>query len=112
VLDLVRATQVPDWSAEREVFGADHAHVGAYLLGIWGLSDGIVEPVAFHHHPDDHLAAGFGAVTAVHVANALAEFPARPVDLASEVTGLDQTYLTRENLLPRFTRWRALCTEA
>ena len=99
---------MPDWSAERDVFGADHAHVGAYLLGIWGLSDGIVEAVAFHHHPGDSLASGFCAVTAVHVGNALAELQMRSGDGTGEVTGLDQAYITRENLLPRLSRWREL----
>ncbi|MBA3754367.1 MAG: HDOD domain-containing protein, partial [Nitrospira sp.] len=82
VLELAHTTQVPDWTAEREVFGADHAHVGAYLLGIWGLSDGIVEAVAFHHHPGDNLAGGFSAVAAVHVGNALAETQTRLGDAA------------------------------
>lgn len=113
VLDLMRTTQVPDWSAEREVFGADHAHVGAYLLGIWGLSDGIVETVAFHHHPGECLASGFCAVTAVHVSNASAETQSRIGDSATEeVAGLDQTYLMRENFLSRLTRWRELCAVA
>ena len=113
VLDLMRTTQVPDWSAEREVFGADHAHVGAYLLGIWGLSDGIVETVAFHHHPGECLASGFCAVTAVHVSNASAETQSRLGDGATEeVAGLDQTYLMRENFLSRLTRWRELCAVA
>jgi HD-like signal output (HDOD) protein len=112
VLELVRMTAVPDWSAEREVFGADHAHVGAYLLGIWGLGDGIVEAVAFHHHPADYKAPGFSAVTAVHLANALAETQTRPNDGADDVIGLDQAYLTRENLLPKLSRWRELCIAA
>jgi hypothetical protein len=29
---LMRTTQVADWQAEQEVFGADHTHVGAYCL--------------------------------------------------------------------------------
>ncbi len=29
-----------------------HAEIGAYLLGIWGFSDNIVEAVAFHHSKD------------------------------------------------------------
>ena len=37
--------------AERKVLGASHAEIGAYLLGLWGLPDAIVEPVAFHHEP-------------------------------------------------------------
>jgi HD-like signal output (HDOD) protein/ActR/RegA family two-component response regulator len=110
VLDLVRTTSVSDWSAERQVFGADHAHVGAYLLGIWGLSDGIVETVAFHHHPGDYVATGFGAITAVHVANAIAEAQGN-ADCMGEV-GVDKVYVERENFSPRLSRWRELCVAA
>jgi putative nucleotidyltransferase with HDIG domain len=38
--------------AEREVIGASHAQVGAYLLGIWGLPYTVVEAVAHHHAPE------------------------------------------------------------
>ena len=110
VLDLVRTTSVSDWSAERQVFGADHAHVGAYLLGIWGLSDGIVETVAFHHHPGDYVATGFGAITAVHVANAIAEAQGN-ADCMGEV-GVDKVYVERENFSLRLSRWRELCVAA
>ena len=109
VLDLVRTRSVPDWSAEREVFGADHAHVGAYLLGIWGLSDGIVETVAFHHHPGDCLAAGFGAITAVHVANALAEAQTHGM---ADIVGVDKLYVERQHFSLRLGRWRELCAAA
>jgi HD-like signal output (HDOD) protein len=109
VLDLARTRSVPDWSAEREVFGADHAHLGAYLLGVWGLSDGIVETVAFHHHPGDCLVAGFGAITAVHVANALAEAQAHGM---AEIAGVDKVYVERQHLSLRLGRWRELCAAA
>lgn len=112
VLDLARTTHVPDWSAERVVFGADHAHVGAYLLGIWGLNDGIVEAVAFHHHPGEYLAAGFCAVTAVHAGNALAEAQGHTGDGGCELPGLDHGYTERENFSPRLNRWRELCTSS
>jgi len=36
---------------ERESFGFDHADVGGYLLGLWGLPPAVVEAVAFHHFP-------------------------------------------------------------
>jgi HD-like signal output (HDOD) protein len=32
-----------------------HAELGAYLLGLWGISDNIVEAVAFHHNPSKLL---------------------------------------------------------
>ncbi len=38
---------------EREIFGFDHAMVGAELLWHWRLPESIIEPVACHHSPDD-----------------------------------------------------------
>ena len=112
VLELTRARQMPDWAAERDIFGADHAHVGAYLLGIWGLGDGIVEAVAFHQHPRDYKASGFQAVTAVHIGNALAETHASAGPGTGEILNLDQNYLAREHLLTQIPRWRELCAAA
>ncbi len=88
--------------AEREVFGASHAEVGAYLLGLWGLADPIVEAVAFHHQPGRCLGRGFEPLTAVHVANAveLAGAGEPPVDLE---------YLTRLGLAERLPDWLAAC---
>lgn len=48
-LEISRRSKKPLHEAEREVIGATHAEVGAYLLGAWGLPYSIVEPVAFHH---------------------------------------------------------------
>ncbi len=45
--------------AELSTWGATHAEIGAYLLGLWGLPFQIVEAVAQHHAParsdDDRL---------------------------------------------------------
>jgi HD-like signal output (HDOD) protein/CheY-like chemotaxis protein len=35
--------------AEKQAFGCDHADVGGYLLGIWGLPFVVVESVTNHH---------------------------------------------------------------
>ena len=43
---------IPSEQAEREVIGASHAEIGAYLLGLWGFPYQIVEAVAFHHSPN------------------------------------------------------------
>lgn len=42
---------LPISAAEQRIFECDHGQVGAYLLGLWGLPDSIVEAVAFHHVP-------------------------------------------------------------
>ncbi len=51
-----------------------HAAVCAYLLGLWGLPDAIVEAVRYHEHPS-RVTSPIGAeVTAyLHVASALSE---------------------------------------
>lgn len=38
--------------AEKSTWGATHAEMGAYLLGLWGLPFQIVEAVAQHHAPE------------------------------------------------------------
>jgi putative nucleotidyltransferase with HDIG domain len=60
----------PLWRLERDALGSSHCEIGAYLLGLWGLHDAVVETAAFHHTPSD-LGAGarVDVLTAVHVAN-------------------------------------------
>jgi putative nucleotidyltransferase with HDIG domain len=90
--------------AERQVFGTTHAEVGAYLLGLWGLPDAIVEAVAFHHRPGDCPAPAFGPLAAVHVADAL---------LHDEGGGrLDGNYLARLGAAERVEPWRLLLAQA
>ncbi len=48
--EVLRAAEDrPLEEVEAERFGVTHAHVGAYLLGIWGLASPIVWAVAGHH---------------------------------------------------------------
>jgi len=57
--------------AEQEVFGANHADVGGYLLGLWGLPVPVVDAIAMHHQPRQSGDSTFTPLTAVHSANAL-----------------------------------------
>jgi len=96
--------------AEREVFGAAHAEVGAYLLGLWGLSDPIVLATAFHHSPARSQAKHFDSVTAVHVANTL-EHEAHPTSRTGTASQADATYLAELGLAERLSLWRKICRE-
>jgi putative nucleotidyltransferase with HDIG domain len=58
--------------AEQVTFGADHAHVGAYLLRLWGLPEAIAGPVQFHHLPRSADILGFCPLLAVHASQELA----------------------------------------
>lgn len=59
----------PLHEVEQEMLGITHAEIGAYLLGVWGVSDNIVEAVAFHHRPSGGHTSTFGTLTALHLAN-------------------------------------------
>ncbi|MEO0365036.1 MAG: response regulator [Pseudomonadota bacterium] len=88
---------------EREALGVTHGEVGAYLLGLWGLSDGIIEAIAFASEPAKSNVRGFAPVVAVHIARALHDelYESPEVVLAADwVDGLDLS----ENL----ANWRAL----
>jgi putative nucleotidyltransferase with HDIG domain len=60
---------LPLWRAEHQVLSATHAEVGAYLFGLWGLSDSIVEATAYHHRPSESPNSRFSALAAVHAAD-------------------------------------------
>jgi HD-like signal output (HDOD) protein len=62
-------------AAETAVFGANHANVGAYLLGIWGLPHALVRAVARHHLPQAETSLRFDAAMAVNLAEKLALDP-------------------------------------
>lgn len=58
---------------EADLLGTTHAEVGAYLLGLWGLPDGLVEAVAHHGTPGAVAdRATIDAVTIVAAANVMA----------------------------------------
>ncbi len=69
VLSISKATKRPLEEIEKSVIGATHSAVGAFLLGLWGLPDIIVETTATHHHPDLFHGAGEEFVRILHLAD-------------------------------------------
>lgn len=100
VLVRTRTSSLTLRQAEQEAFGADHADVGGYLLGLWGLPTPVVEAIALHHQPTQSFANAFTPLTAVHVANAI---------ISAGTAGApawDVTYLERLKLAGRVNLWR------
>jgi HD-like signal output (HDOD) protein len=62
---------IPMHQAEREVLGTSHAELGAYLLGLWGMPNTLVEAVAHHHEPARANVTRFNALSALATAIAL-----------------------------------------
>jgi HD-like signal output (HDOD) protein len=96
---------LPLWQAEQAEFGATHADVGAYLLGLWGLPNPIVEAVALHHYPSLCIAPDFSPLTAVHVANAFAH----EKEGSNGSARIDRDYLAKFDLDNRLRNWRDVC---
>jgi HD-like signal output (HDOD) protein len=98
---------VPLHVAEKELGNVGHAEVGAYLLGRWGLPYPLIEAVAFHHAPGSVSHDTFDLLSAVHVANALAEEFA-PTPQRGEVPYMDLEYLERLGVTEKLPGWREL----
>lgn len=96
--------------AERKVFGATHAEVGAYLLGLWGLPDPIVVATAFHHSPIKSMVNKFSPLAAVHVANIL-EHEAHPPHRMNVMPQMDAAFLAELGLAERLPVWQRICRE-
>ncbi len=73
VQELKQTENMNEPEAEYSIFGANHAHLGAYLLGLWGLPDAVIDAIAFHHEPASLSVSSFNALTAVHIANGFAK---------------------------------------
>jgi HD-like signal output (HDOD) protein/CheY-like chemotaxis protein len=109
---IVRAGResLPVWQVEREIFGASHADVGAYLLALWGLPNPIIEAVAKHHEPAQCVAPGFSPAIAVHAGDVFAhEFSA--INTEVPPPQLDTVHLAALGLAGRIETWRAGCKE-
>lgn len=105
-LRLAAEHRVPLHEVEPRVYGATHASVGAYLLGLWGLPAPIVEAVAFHHTPSQSDTRIFGPLTAVHAANEL-EHECLTVRESAAANQWDAEYLNGVGVAEQMETWRA-----
>jgi HD-like signal output (HDOD) protein/CheY-like chemotaxis protein len=108
VTTLAAATGKALWEAEQEVLGTGHAQVGAYLMGLWGLPDRIVEAIAFHHRPSGCLDLSFSTLTAVHIADVL-DHELLTGGNPTTAERLDHQYLLTLQLTERLPAWIDSC---
>ena len=97
VLTRSAEAKVKDWQGEYITFGVTHAEIGAYLIGLWGLPDALVEAIAYHHCPDHSTQNKFGPLATVHLGDALEHH--RRIDSGRHAADdLDTGYLGRVGL--------------
>lgn len=109
IMQESRQSSVPVSVYEEQMFGATHAEIGSYLLGLWGLPPRIAEGVSLHHYPNRTTYDGVCALTATHVADALVS-QIGPVESEihgyPSVTMLDKAYLKHIGLAHRVPDWQ------
>ena len=93
---------------EEQAFGTNHAVLGAYLLGLWGFSEPIIEAVLYGYRPRDCLRRDNLALTALHAARVLGpRFPLLPKDISTECS-FDLGYLTEAHCDGHAARWQEI----
>lgn len=69
IIENCQQTNKSLWYSENEILGVTHSEIGAYLLGLWGMPNSIVEAVALHHVPNLSIHSEVTPLTVVHMAN-------------------------------------------
>jgi HD-like signal output (HDOD) protein len=94
---------------ENEIVGAGHAQIGAYLLGVWGAPERLVEATAHHHKPSRASLAAREITVIAHVADAIATAAAARHALDEDL--LEIAFLEEVGLLDQLPQWSALAAE-
>lgn len=99
----------PFHEAERELLGTTYAEIGAYLIGLWGLSNNVVEAVAYHPHP---AAASkidqFNSLTALYLANTFDTHHRQHSGRANKVE-FDMGYLESVGVVDQLGEFAKIC---
>ena len=96
---------------EQEMLGTTHSAVGAYLMGLWGFPDNVVEAIAFHHSPETCPAKTMGGLAAVHVADAL-EHAFGPEGIRTDEAQVNSEFLCQIGVGEKLDRWAQVCETA
>jgi HD-like signal output (HDOD) protein len=109
ILKRMHQNQTSMVVAEMQVIGTTHAAIGAYLLGLWGLPDAIIDAVALHHSLGRKPDEGLSLAVITHAADALAH--AGPDIQASDsiIDGIDMAYFHDTGRLADLKSWRRAC---
>jgi HD-like signal output (HDOD) protein/ActR/RegA family two-component response regulator len=102
-----RHTATPLHEIEYARHGSSHAELGAYLLGLWGLPEPIVDGVAHQHRIARLAGPALDTALVVHVAGVLAGERC-PEAIATAPGGLDAPTLAVAGVADRAPEWRAL----
>ncbi|HKM68321.1 MAG TPA: response regulator [Candidatus Acidoferrum sp.] len=101
----------PLYQIEERLIHISHAEVGAYLLGLWGFPQTVVEAVAHHHHPRNFPSAGMDMVLLVYITNLLAH-EREALEHSGAPPQFDMELLELAGVADRLPEWRKIAQAA
>lgn len=106
IIESVQQKGGPVVTAEEDMLHLNHAHIGAYLLGLWGFPIEVVNGVYGHHRPV-MLTDEIPVEVVVHIANALQHemVPNKKYSFSK----LDMPLLQLNGLDSQLEHWRTVC---
>ncbi|WP_320174762.1 response regulator [Maridesulfovibrio sp.] len=107
VLEHVREFGGPVIDVEKKILGVSHAEVGAYLLGLWGFNEEIVEMV-YYHHSLKNCDKIFTPTHAIHAADTL-QHELIPHSKGYIFSEFNTDKLALAKLLDNIDDWRDAC---
>jgi len=105
VLDLVVREQLMLPLAEQRVFGVNHAEVGAYLMGLWGLPNPVIQCIRHHHAPTAADVEDIAPLISVHLADAFLSSMSH--HYIFEHSAVDPALASHPDIAPRMSEFRA-----
>lgn len=101
----------PAFTIEARSYGASHALIGAYLLGLWNFADPLVEAVAHACAPSACPGPENLVLTAVHAARVFGpRFPLIPSGAPAQ-PALDMPYVCEARRDLRIESWKAMAAQ-
>jgi putative nucleotidyltransferase with HDIG domain len=111
IIEVSKKQGTSFYAEELEVMGATHAEIGAYLLGLWGLPENIIEVVAFHHKPLASHNTSFSPLAVVHFANAMETKGNSLLDSEAYMADVDLEYFETLGLKEKLKVWGSISME-
>lgn len=109
-IEISEASFRPLWEVEREILGTTHGEVGAYLLGLWGFPDSIIEAIAFHHSPSKAAGDSSMILCALHLADIFTDEIFPQLSFGSP-GGVDYSFLERMHISSHKDTWRQMAID-
>jgi HD-like signal output (HDOD) protein/CheY-like chemotaxis protein len=105
VLDRCEGLEHLTHETEISEFGVSHAHVGSYLMGIWGLPPMVVEAVSLHHTPSMSAAVEFNVLSCIYIAIRLSDADSLHHTQEEFKRSLDEAYINKVSDISRAAKW-------